>query len=182
LTNIKTLPILKISWIAVSTILAVWFLYWVYYDVSVWSKPLAQVQPVNYVGLIVSVALAIVGTQLGKIGVFKRLLPPSEQKQKVPKELRRKPQPTKRKTQPIERTQESQPTAQEETKETTQTEESLQVPPGASVPPGCKFFIGYLHARPESTDIPEKCLECEHVVECMSPTSGTTNEHTSETD
>jgi hypothetical protein len=63
--------------------------------------------------------------------------------------------------QPIEQLQQIQPAE----------EETTEIPPGASIPPGCKFYLGYLHRRPESVEIPEECLECEHVVECLSPTA-----------
>jgi hypothetical protein len=154
---------LKLLWVAASMIAAVWFLYWIYYDVTVWSKALTQVAPANYAGLIVSIVLAVGGTQLERIGVFNKLLLPSEQH--VYKQLRQNSQPTKRtRIRPVDQTLQSQPAKKEDT---------VQIPQGASVPRGCKFFIGYLHTRPASVEIPEECLECEHVVECMSPSSAT---------
>jgi hypothetical protein len=63
--------------------------------------------------------------------------------------------------QTIEQVQQTQPVEQEETHK----------PPNSSTPPGCKFYLGYLHKRPKSVEIPEKCLECGYVVDCLSPTA-----------
>jgi hypothetical protein len=38
-----------------------WFLYWIAYDVVVWSKPLVRVNPVNYVGAVLSLAVMSAG-------------------------------------------------------------------------------------------------------------------------
>ena len=40
-------------------------------------------------------------------------------------------------------------------------------------PSECKFYIGYLQNRPKSVEIPEGCLECEHVANCLSPVART---------
>jgi hypothetical protein len=37
-----------------------------------------------------------------------------------------------------------------------------------SVPSGCKKYLGYLHERPEkSSKIPEECIVCSKVVNCI---------------
>jgi len=149
-------------WFVASIISSVWFLYWICYDVLVWNKALTQAAPANYVGFIVSIALAILGTQLGKRGISEKPMLPPEQN--IPKKVNQKQQALEEeRVQPIERVQHIQPAE----------EETTQIPPGASIPPGCKFYLGYLHRRPESVEIPEECLECEHVVECLSPTAST---------
>ena len=169
----KTLPArLKVVWFGACMIPFAWFLYWIGYDVLVWGKALTQAQPTNYAGLAASIALMIIGTQLGKIGALEKLTIPSGQK--AYKELRQSSQLTEgERILLIEQTQQTQPPEKEE--------ETTQIPPDASVPRGCKFFLGYLHARPESVEIPEGCLECENVVECLSPTSTTVNAHVHET-
>jgi hypothetical protein len=58
-------------------------------------------------------------------------------------------------------------------------DEAIQVPEGASVPRGCRFYLGYLHRRQKSVDIPEECLECGHVVDCLSPAARTIEEDSS---
>jgi len=137
-------------WFAAFIIFSVWFLYWICYDVLVWNKALTQAATANYVGFTASIAVAILGTQLGKIGVLKKLTIPLQLK------LNRNQQG--------QRVQQIRPPKKEETK---------QAPQDSEVPSGCKFYLGYLHTRPESVDIPEECLECEHVANCLSPTART---------
>jgi len=159
----KALPVkLRALWFVASIISSVWFLYWICYDVLVWNKALTQAAPANYVGFIVSIALAILGTQLGKRGISEKPMLPPEQN--IHKKVNQNQQALEEeRVQPIERVQQIQPAE----------EETTQIPPGASIPPRCKFYLGYLHRRPESVEIPEECLECEHVVECLSPTANT---------
>lgn len=175
-------------WFVASIISSAWFLYWICYDVLVWNKALTQAAPANYVGFIVSIVLVILGTQLGKRGISEKPLPPPEQnihkkvnqKQQALEEERVQPIDEEEREQPIEQLQQIQPAEEERVQPSEQVqhiqpaeEETTQIPPGASIPPGCKFYLGYLHMRPESVEIPEECLECEHVVKCLSPTANT---------
>jgi len=148
----KTQPVRFIAiWFVASTISSAWFLYWIFYDIFVWGKALTQVGPANYAGFVASIALVIVGTQLEKIGVLEKL--------KIHQKLKL------HKSQQGQREQQIQSPKKEE--------DALQIPSDASVPRGCKFFLGYLHTRPDSVEIPEGCLECEHVADCLSPTART---------
>ena len=161
----KALPVrLRVLWFAAFIISSVWFLYWICYDVLVWNKALTQAATANYVGLIASIVLAILGTQLGKLGILEK--PMFLPEQTVHKEATKSQQiPEGERIQLIEQLQQIQPAE----------EETTQTPPGSSVPRGCKFYLGYLHTRPESVEIPEECLGCEYVVECLSPTSSAIN-------
>ncbi len=38
---------------------------------------------------------------------------------------------------------------------------------GTEKPLPCEFHLGYLSERPQNTDIPEDCLVCRSIVECM---------------
>jgi hypothetical protein len=165
--------ILKALWIIAFGISSIWFLYWIGYDVFVWNKVLSQVLPQNYFGLIMSIVLIILGTQLGKIGIFEKLTLLT--KQGVQKKRTKKPQQVQQvqqvlqgeRIQPSEQVQQTQPAKEEE----------KQIPEGASVPPGCRFYLGYLYRRPKSVEIPEECLECGYVVDCLSPTARNIEEH-----
>lgn len=161
----KALPIgLRALWFGTSVISSVWFLYWICYDVLVWNKALTQARPENYVGLIVSIALAILVTQLGKLGILEKLALPLEQN--VNKKGTNCQQTLEREQmKSIEHIQQIQPAK----------EETTQIASGGFIPSGCKFFLGYLHTRPKSVEIPDECLECEHVVDCLSPTARTIN-------
>ena len=41
-----------------------WYLSWIFFSVAIWHKPLAQVNPLNYVGAATSIAVPLFGTQL----------------------------------------------------------------------------------------------------------------------
>jgi hypothetical protein len=159
----KTIPLIfRALWFSFSIVSSIWFLYWICYDVIVWNKVLSQVRPANYIGLTVSIALAIVGTQLGRLHNFEQpMLSPEHFVHK--KVIKNKQALEREQMKPFEKVQQTQ-SAKDEIKE---------IPPDCDVPPGCKFYLGYLHMRPVSGEIPEECLECEHVVGCLSPTSTT---------
>ena len=179
----------RVLWFVAFIISSAWFLYWICYDVFVWNKALTQAAPANYVGLIGSITLAIIGTQLGKRSVPEELTIPPEQNvykeetesQQVPEWERIQPKEETEsrevleweRIQPSEQVEHEQVQQIQPAEEETTEEETTQIPPGASVPPGCKFYLGYLTDRPESVEIPEECLACEHVVECLSPTART---------
>jgi hypothetical protein len=173
----KAVPVrLRALWFAAFIVSAVWFLYWIFYDVLVWNKALTQAGTANYVGFIVSIVLLILGTQLGKIGVHKKLMISPEQD--LYQTVNQNQQVLEwEKMQPVEQVQQIQPPKEAQEIQPPKEVETKQVPQGALVPRGCKFYLGYLCTRPESTDIPEECLACEHVVGCLSPTAGTTNAH-----
>ena len=167
----KALPAkVRVLWFAAFIISSVWFSYWICYDVFVWNKALTQVAPANYVGLVVSIVLIVIGTQLGKRDVPEELTSSPEQNV-YEEETESQQAPELERIQPVEQTQQIQPAE----------EETPQIPPGASVPSGCKFYLGYLSSRSESVEIPEECLACEHVVKCLSPTANTIDVQAQET-
>jgi hypothetical protein len=66
--NISKASMLKYQVLWYSSFIAVyiWFLYWVSYDFFVWHKPISEVNAVNYVGSIVSIAFIWAGTKIWK--------------------------------------------------------------------------------------------------------------------
>lgn len=50
----------------------------------------------------------------------------------------------------------------------TEKNEALAAP---EEPEKCQHFLGYLKERPKETAIPEDCLICERMIECMATTS-----------
>ena len=170
----KTLVVgLRALWIAVFIISSLWFLYWIYYDVYVWSKTLTQVRLQNYFGLILSIALIVFGTQLGKFGISEKLTLFAEDIQK--KQAKNKQQVQKiQQVKQVSEEKQIQPNKQaQQTQPVQPVKELKKQPHDSSIPPGCKFYLGYLHNRSKSVEIPEKCLECEYVVTCLSPTTQT---------
>jgi len=53
-------------WYAAFIVSYIWSLYWISYDIFVWHKPLYQVNMMNYVGAIVSLAFIWAGTKIWK--------------------------------------------------------------------------------------------------------------------
>lgn len=164
---------LKAVWIIAFIISSIWFLYWIGYDVFIWNKALGQVSMQNYFGLILSIVLIILSTQLGRIGIFGK--PTLLTKQSVQKKRTKKIQQVQQVQQVLEG-ERIEPSEQVQQIQTVKEEEK-QIPQDASIPPGCGFYLGYLHKRPKSVEIPEKCLECGHVVDCLSPTARNIEEH-----
>jgi hypothetical protein len=167
----KTLPIeIRALWYGASILSSLWFLYWICYDVFVWNKVLTQVRPQNYVGFTIFIALTILGTQLEKTGISEKLM--------LLIEIIRK----KTRTKNTQKVQQIQQTTKE--KPLTSIVKARQIQPvkdtetrtlkeNAEIPPGCTYYLGYLHKRAKSVEIPEKCLECEYVVNCLSPSART---------
>ncbi len=162
----KQLSTLKILWSVAFIILSFWYLYWIYYDVSVWNKTLAQVAVNNYAGLGISLFLAIFGTQINKVPTIKTLFLPTKQT-----EL--KSQLSKSQSiQQIKQTRTSLGTKQIMTVAPAQaiSEQKSNRKEENHVPRGCNHSLGYLRERPKSEAIPAECITCAYVVGCLSPT------------
>jgi len=153
----KTLLAIRVLWLAVSGVSSIWFSYWIFYEALVWNKLLDQATLINYVALILSIVLFIIGNQLGRIGAFKKPKLLSEQilSEKFSEKNR---MVSAQISSQGEQTQQIQLHSDEKKRKTL-------MPKG---PPGCKFYLGYLPNRPKSVEIPEECLVCEQMVKCLS--------------
>jgi hypothetical protein len=127
----------------------IWFLYWVAYDFFVWQKPIAEVNPINYVGAIAAIASMWAGTKILKRN---RINAASPQQKLLPQQP---PQPIPQPTQ--------KPTPQQPPQKTVPT----AVPANST----CTHYLGYLHQRQKSQEIPAECLTCKHIIQCMGPTN-----------
>jgi hypothetical protein len=67
-SNISKACMLKYQalWYATSIIAYVWFMYWLACDFFIWHKPIAEINPVNYIGSIASLAFIWAGTKVWK--------------------------------------------------------------------------------------------------------------------
>ena len=154
------LPMLRASWVAASVTSSIWYLYWICYDVLVWNKPLTQVRSLNYAGLMLSLAFIFVGIGIDKTFHFgKPKLPigPVQQKEQVPQ------------TQQVQQVKQVQQVRESQQIQSIKKEQK-QTRRDSSIPPRCGFYLGYLHERPKSEEIPQECLTCIQVVSCISPT------------
>jgi hypothetical protein len=153
----KTLLAIRVLWLAVSGVSSIWFSYWIFYEALVWNKLLDQATPINYVALTLSVFLFIIGTQLGKIGAFKKPKLLSEQilSEKFSEKNRMVSAQTSSQGEQIQQIQ----------LHSDEKKRKTLMPKG---PPACKFYLGYLPNRPKSVEIPEECLVCEQMVKCLS--------------
>ncbi len=52
----------------------------------------------------------------------------------------------------------------------TQKPKNEQVKASPSSKSGCSHFLGYLHERPKSEEIPSECITCKNVIQCFSHT------------
>jgi hypothetical protein len=149
--KISTASTLKYQALWYSSFIAVyiWFLYWVAYDFFVWQKPIAEVNPINYVGSIAAIAFMWAGTKIWKRNRTKAASP--QQKllpQQPPQPI---PQPTQK---PIPQQPPKKP-----------------VPAAVPANSACAHYLGYLHQRQKSQEIPAECLTCENVIQCMGSTN-----------
>ena len=140
----KTLPVIRALWFAVSIISSIWFLFWICYEALFWNKLLTQATAVNYVAFVLSIALLNIGIQLEKFSFFKK--PKLLVEQNLPKKSTEKTQ-----IQQIQHVKDG----------------NRQIPRDSEVPPGCRFYLGYLHKRPKSVEIPTECLGCTQIVNCL---------------
>jgi hypothetical protein len=140
--NISAASMLKYQalWYSSFIALYIWFSYWVAYDFFVWQKPIAEVNPINYVGSIAAIAFMWAGTKIWKRNRIKAASP---QQKLLPQQP---PQPT---PQPTHKT----------------------VPAAVPANSACAHYLGYLHQRQKSQEIPAECFTCEHVIQCMGSTN-----------
>ena len=174
------LPTVKTLWFAASVSSSIWYIYWICYDVFLWNKPLAHVRQFNLAGLILSVAFIFVGIGLNKIYHFDKPISPFRpvhQKSDVVQTGKSvfAPAPVQQKSDVVQTRQVQQVKPVQQARESQQIqpakEEQKQIRRDASILPNCGFYLGYLHKRPKSEDIPQECLICIEVVKCISPTN-----------
>jgi hypothetical protein len=163
---IKALPArVRVLWFTVSTITSIWFLFWILYDIFVWNKALTQARPENYFGLIISIISLIFGTKFEKSSTPGKRIPVLEQNSE-------KNRIEKAQYKQLKEAQQKQSTEKvHEIKHIKEKEN--QTSQNSSIPPGCKFYLGYLNKRQKNVNMPEECLECSNVVNCISPPTQT---------
>ena len=121
------------------------------------EQVLTQATPINYVALMLSLTLFIVGTPLGRLGYFK--------KQKFHIKVNSAERLSEK-----NRITSAQTSSQGEQIQQVQlhSDEKKRKTLVLNGPAGCKFYLGYLPNRQKSMEIPEKYLVCEQVVNCLS--------------
>ena len=150
------LTVIRALWFAVSIISSIWFLYWICYEALIWNKVLTQATPINYIAFVLSITLIIIGTQLGKNSIFTK-------PKLLPEQNFLKNSQEKNHTQHVQQEQnEEQPHQIQHA-----NEGKSQTPQNSKTPDKCRFYLGYLHNRPKSENIPEECLQCDQMVNCI---------------
>jgi hypothetical protein len=133
----------------------VWFMYWIAQDFFVWHKPFFEVNPVNYIGAIASMAFIWAGI---------KILKPNRTQSASPHQTPPLAQ------QPIPQlTQKSVPqlTPQSPLHESPQQEPQKTAPIYTPADSACIHHLGYLSQREKSQEIPSECLTCQHLIQCM---------------
>ncbi len=151
-----TLTAIRTLWFTVSIISTIWFLYWICYEALIWNKILTQATPINYIAFVLSITSIIIGTQLGKIRILTKpkVLPEQKFLKNSPKKIKHSTfNKNKTKNKPI--------------KFNTLMKEKARHPKTLKPQIKCRFYLGYLHKRPQSENIPEECLLCNQMVNCM---------------
>jgi hypothetical protein len=146
----KSVLVIRTLWFTISVISLIWFLYWICYEVFVWNKFLSQATPVNYVALAISIVALIISTQLGRIRYFsnpKLLVEPNFPKRELEKNQTQQVQHLNyRKKQMIQ---------------------------DSEAPLGCRFYLGYLSNRPKSVEVPQDCMGCNQMLNCLNKENAT---------
>ena len=56
----QSLSVTRVLWFSVFGASLLWFLYWIFFDLIVWNKLLVQVNPMNYLGVMVSLSIMLI--------------------------------------------------------------------------------------------------------------------------
>jgi len=140
----KSVFVIRTLWFTISIISLIWFLYWICYEGFVWNKFLSQATSVNYVAFVISIMSLITVTQLGRIRYFsnpKLLLEPNFPKRELEKNQTQQVQHIKYR--------------------------KKQMFKDSEVPFGCIFYLGYLSNRPKSVEVPQDCMGCNQMLNCL---------------
>ena len=172
---------------------SLWFVYWIYYDMSVWNKSLSQVNSLNYVGLALSAFLILGANLIGRFprskGEVRRLekvsagidevktpiasptpIEPKKEELKSQSGQQSSPQQKSPMTQEIRPSQiTQQPRISQESQQTIKPQAKPAQPTQIATanPPGCSHSFGYLRSREKSATIPTECITCPQVVKCI---------------
>jgi hypothetical protein len=142
----------KALWYAASLALYAWCMYWITRDIFIWHKPLAELSILCYAGSIGSVAFIWLGSRIWRSR-------PKEAPKEVQKEIRKDTQKEVRKA-PLPSKQPLKPS--------TPLKQPLPPPKAVADSPACAHYLGYLHQREKSAEIPAECLTCKQVIQCFS--------------
>lgn len=155
----------RVIWYSASLLLYGWFLSWIAYDIFVWHKPINQVSLTNYVGAVTAMALIWAGTKLFKTPRHVVVEQPQRQKKfkdKVPKKPKQQPPPPQPK-QPTPTQPEPQPQPEQPRTPTQPNQTAPNIP-------GCTHHFGYLNQPGKTKEIPDQCLTCKELIQCLSAT------------
>lgn len=160
----------RVVWYCASLLMYGWFLSQIANDIFVWHKPISQISPTNYVGAIVAMALIWAGTKLFKIPQYIVVEQPRRQNLVKDNELiKPKRRQSKLSSIPLQR---QQATPVQPESPTQPKQEEMPIQPVQTVPSilGCTRRLGYLHQTGNTKEIPDQCLICKDLIQCLSST------------
>jgi hypothetical protein len=174
----------QLFWYAISIAIYGWFMFWIACDIFVWHKPLLQGNIINYIGASASIAFIWVEARLLKSKrAKKKLNPPEQPKPQKPQEKQTEPpKPQYNVTQPASPS--PPPPKQTHTNKTklihTQHTEHLKNHQNPNPPTTltqkpqphinndtCIHDTGFLKNHQDTTQIPDECLTCTKLIECL---------------
>jgi len=156
----------RVIWYSASLLLYGWFLSWIAYEIFVWHKPITQVNMANFAGAITAMALIWAGTKLFKTPRHVAQPPTPKQENIRHKEH----EPTKKEKEPKKRKQQ-QPQPQPEPEEQQKQPEPQQPEYTTPSTPGCTHNLSYLHQPGKTKEIPDECLTCTQLIQCLTTTN-----------
>jgi hypothetical protein len=145
-------------WYSTFIALYIWFLFWVSYDFFVLHTPIIEVNLVNLIGSIVSIAFIWAGTKIWKRnGTEAGKLQQKSMQQYMPQKASANHDILKR-----NRT---------ETRKLQQKSMQQYMPQKASAnhDSTCNHNLGYLYQRQQLMEIPAECVTCKSLIQCLSP-------------
>jgi hypothetical protein len=164
-----------------------WYSYWILRDITVWHKSLNQIDPTNWAGAIISIAIILSGAHIGKsirsaiakihIGknsrsAFARALSrktpvgtnTSEGVQITPISVETKTKSINQMEKPKRRMRRARIRTEKPEQPIGHSQEQFS---SANI---CPHNLDYFSIRPRPKQVPEECIACRNLIQCVCPT------------
>ena len=137
----------QLFWYAISITIYAWFMFWIAYDIFVWHKPLLEGNITNYIGAAASIAFIWAEAKFLKTKQSKKIPDPTGEP---------KPRKTREKyvQQPKIQQNQTHPTATSPSQESTNKT-------------SCVHHIEYIKNQQNQTQMPNECLTCTNLIQCL---------------
>jgi hypothetical protein len=153
-----------------------WYSYWILRDITVWHKSLNQIDPANWAGAIISIAIILSGAAIAKIHIGKksflafarassRKTPvgtnTSEGVQIAPISVETKTKSINQMEKPKRRTRRARIRTEKPKQPIGHSQEQFS---SANI---CPHNLAYFSIRPRPKQVPEECIACRNLIQCV---------------